>query len=158
MQTIIYAFTDIDRFTDRCRRVYFATDDPSEGTFIIVNAGLASLYFEAAVNASDPAERARYDACRAMCARNLEIALGQLNLMMPATLENIEALLMGVSSSESIIYLLPFHINTQSTFLWRVGVRSERERGKKKKRVTRSPPVLSITRSIPSVPREILIF
>lgn len=98
MQAIIYAFTDIDRFTDRCRRIYFATEDPSEGSFIIVNAGLASLYFEATVNAQDPAERARYDACRAMCTRNLETALAQLNLMMPATIENIEALLMGVSN------------------------------------------------------------
>ncbi len=97
MQAVIYAFTDIERFTDRCRRIYFATEDPSEGAFIIVNVGLASLYFEAAVNASDPTERARYEACRAMCARNLETALAQLNLMMPATMENIEALLMGVS-------------------------------------------------------------
>ncbi len=122
MQTIIYGFTDIERFTDRCRRIYFATDDPSEGTFIIVNAGLASLYFEAAVNASDPAERARYHACWAMCARNLEIALGQLNLMMPATMENIEALLMGVSSSsESLIYFLPFYINAPSAFLLKRG-------------------------------------
>ncbi|RYO86923.1 hypothetical protein DL766_005990 [Monosporascus sp. MC13-8B] len=97
MQTVVYAFADIERFVDRCRRVYFATEEPSEGTFIIVNAGLAALYFEASVNATDPAEKAQYKACRAMCAKNLEVVLAQLNLMVPSSIENIEALLMSAS-------------------------------------------------------------
>ncbi|RYP22634.1 hypothetical protein DL767_008995 [Monosporascus sp. MG133] len=97
VQTVVYAFADIERFIDRCRRVYFATEEPTEGTFIIVNAGLAALYFESSVNATDPAEKAQYDACRAMCAKNLEVVLAQLNLMMPSSIENIEALLMSAA-------------------------------------------------------------
>ena len=98
MQSVIYVFSSLERFTDRCRRVYFATEEPSEGTFMIVNAGLASLFFEAGFNAEEPASRARFEACRDMCTRNLEVTLAQLNLMMPATLENVEALAISVSS------------------------------------------------------------
>ncbi|RYP62704.1 hypothetical protein DL769_007211 [Monosporascus sp. CRB-8-3] len=97
IQTVVYAFGDVERFIDRCRRIYFATEEPSEGTFIIVNAGLAALYFEASVNATDPVEKAQYEGCRAMCAKNLETVLAQLNLMMPSSIENIEALVMSAS-------------------------------------------------------------
>ena len=98
MQSVVFVFSSLEIFTDRCRRVYFTTEEPSEGAFMIVNAGLASLFFEARFSAEEPAARARFDACRDMCTRNLEIALSQLNLMMPATLENIEALAVSVST------------------------------------------------------------
>ncbi|KAI1634654.1 hypothetical protein F4809DRAFT_651742 [Biscogniauxia mediterranea] len=94
---IIYCFMDIDRFTDQCRRLYFCTEDVSEAGFILINAGLIYVFFEAGLSAADAREKAQYAACRDMCQRNLEIALAQLNLMMPATPENIEALLMGAS-------------------------------------------------------------
>ena len=99
MQAVVYVFTGVEQFADRCRRVYFATEEPSEGAFIIVNTGLASLFFEAGYNAPDAATRAHFKACRDMCTRNLEITLSQLNVMMPATLENIEALTTSVSSN-----------------------------------------------------------
>ncbi|KAI5924544.1 hypothetical protein F4810DRAFT_719134 [Camillea tinctor] len=111
MLAIIYCFTDIDRFTDQCRRLYFCTEDVSEAGFILVNSGLIYVFFEAGLGAADAREKAQYEACRAMCQRNLEIALAQLNLMMPATSENIEALLMGASfciddSRASLAWLL----------------------------------------------------
>ncbi|KAI0801645.1 fungal-specific transcription factor domain protein [Xylaria sp. FL0064] len=92
---ILYTFIDYEHFTDRCRQLYFAMDAPSEASFIIVNAGLTYIFFEAGLMASDPAKKARYEECRAISQNNLEIALAQLNMMMPATAENIEALLMG---------------------------------------------------------------
>ncbi|KAI1271658.1 fungal-specific transcription factor domain protein [Xylaria sp. FL0933] len=92
---ILYTFIDYEHFTDRCRQLYFAMDPPSEAGFIIVNAGLTYIFFEASLVASDPAKKARYEECRAISQKNLEIALAQLNMMMPATAENIEALLMG---------------------------------------------------------------
>ncbi|KAI0425051.1 fungal-specific transcription factor domain protein [Xylaria sp. FL1042] len=92
---ILYTFIDYEHFTDRCRQLYFAMDAPSEASFIIVNAGLTYIFFEACLTASDPAKKARYEECRATSQNNLEIALAQLNMMMPATAENIEALLMG---------------------------------------------------------------
>ncbi|CAJ2503671.1 Uu.00g110650.m01.CDS01 [Anthostomella pinea] len=113
MLAVMYSFTDIDNFIDRCRRLYFSTDDPPESTFILVNAGLTYVFFEAALAAADrnPQEKAQYDACRDMCQRNLEVALAQMNLMMPATAEHIEALLMGASfcidvSRASLAWLL----------------------------------------------------
>ncbi|KAI0401710.1 hypothetical protein F4802DRAFT_618745 [Xylaria palmicola] len=95
MLAIIYTFIDYEHFADRCRQLYFVTDAPSEASFIIVNAGLTYIFFEASLTASDPVKKARYEECRAMSQKNLETALAQLNMMMPATAENIEALLMG---------------------------------------------------------------
>ncbi|KAI1420453.1 fungal-specific transcription factor domain protein [Xylaria sp. FL1777] len=95
MLAILYTFIDYEHFTDRCRQLYFATDAPSEASFIIVNAGLTYIFFEASLTASDPVKKARWEECRSISQNNLEIALAQLNMMMPATAENIEALLMG---------------------------------------------------------------
>ncbi|KAI1111624.1 hypothetical protein F5Y14DRAFT_305225 [Nemania sp. NC0429] len=95
MLAILYTFIDYEHFADCCRQLYFATDGPSESSFIIVNAGFTYIFFEAWLRTEDPALKARYEECRAMSQNNLEIALAQLNMMMPSTAENIEALLMG---------------------------------------------------------------
>ncbi|KAI1825856.1 fungal-specific transcription factor domain protein [Xylaria intraflava] len=95
MLAIIYTFIDYEHFIDRCRQLYFNTDSISEASFITVNTGLTYIFFEASLTASDAAKKARYEECRFMSQNNLEIALAQLNMMMPATAENIEALLMG---------------------------------------------------------------
>ncbi|KAI0531635.1 fungal-specific transcription factor domain protein [Xylaria digitata] len=95
MLAILYTFIDYEHFADRCRQLYFTTDSPPEGSFIIVNAGLTYIFFEASLTATDPVKKARYEECRAMSQNNLEVALAQLNMMMLATAENIEALLMG---------------------------------------------------------------
>ncbi|KAI0196374.1 hypothetical protein F4808DRAFT_452749 [Astrocystis sublimbata] len=96
MLAILYTFIDYEHFADRCRQLYFSTDEASEATFLTVNAGLTYIFFEASLTAADDAARkARYEECRAMARKNFEIALAQLNMMMPATAENIEALLMA---------------------------------------------------------------
>ncbi|KAI1325692.1 fungal-specific transcription factor domain protein [Xylariaceae sp. FL0255] len=100
MLATIYAFIDFERFAERCRRLYFkttTTEDPSDATFIIATVGLGYAFFEASLTATDPAKKAQYAECRDMCYRNLEVVLSQLNLVMPATSENIEALLMAAS-------------------------------------------------------------
>ncbi|KAI1434151.1 fungal-specific transcription factor domain protein [Xylaria sp. CBS 124048] len=97
MLAIIYTFIDYEHFIDRCRQLYFNTDSISEASFVTVNTGLAYIFFEASLTSSDPAKTVRYEESRVMARNNLEIALSQLNLMMPATAENIEALLMGAS-------------------------------------------------------------
>ncbi|KAI1747205.1 hypothetical protein F4782DRAFT_447735 [Xylaria castorea] len=95
MLAILYTFIDYEHFADRCRQLYFSTDGASEASFIIVNAGLTYIFFEASLKVADAAKKVRYEECRAMSQNNLEIALAQLNMMMPASAENIEALLMG---------------------------------------------------------------
>lgn len=114
MLLIVTCFTDIDNFTDRCRRLYFCTEetDVSESLFIIVNAGLMYLFFETSITApAKSAEKAKLEHCLHICQNNVEAALAHLPLLMPATLENIEALLMGASfaidlSRPSLAWLL----------------------------------------------------
>jgi len=104
MLTVVSAFIDAETFTDRCRRLYFSTEEPTESAFVLVNTGLITLFFEASleVGDSDPVKRAEYEACTAMCQNNIEVALAQMPLMMPATLENTEALLNGASFSVEV--------------------------------------------------------
>ncbi|KAI0894360.1 fungal-specific transcription factor domain-containing protein [Annulohypoxylon nitens] len=102
MLAVLYCFIEVERFTDQCRRVYFNTDDITDATFILVNSGLAYMFFEAGLASTNPEEKAQYDSHYTMCQKNLEVALSQLNLLMPATLENIEALLMAASFSIDI--------------------------------------------------------
>ncbi|KAI1177761.1 hypothetical protein F4777DRAFT_595914 [Nemania sp. FL0916] len=97
MLAVLYTFIDYEHFVDRCRQLYFVTDDPSEASFIIVNAGLTYIFFEASLSTTDPVKRVRYEECRATAQSNLEIALAQLSMTMPATADNIEAMLMGAS-------------------------------------------------------------
>ncbi|KAF7525768.1 hypothetical protein G7054_g10996 [Neopestalotiopsis clavispora] len=102
MLLVVLCFTDIDQFTDRCRRLYFSTDegDVSESLFIIVNAGLMYLFFEASIMApANSAEKADLQQFCTMCQNNVETALVHIPLLMPATMENIEALLMAASLS-----------------------------------------------------------
>ncbi|KAI0130377.1 fungal-specific transcription factor domain-containing protein [Xylariales sp. AK1849] len=114
MLLVVTCFTDIDQFTDRCRRLYFCTDDSdwSESLYIIVNAGLVYLFFENFISAPiGSAERAKLESCYAMCSSNVEAALAHLPLMMPATLENVEALILGATfaidlSRPSLAWLL----------------------------------------------------
>ncbi|OTA75990.1 hypothetical protein M434DRAFT_402582 [Hypoxylon sp. CO27-5] len=114
MLAVLYCFIDIERFTDQCRRVYFNADDITDASFILVISGLAYMFLEAGLGAENPEEKARYDTYYNMCQKNLEIVLSQLNLLMPATLENIEALVTAASfsidiSRPSLAWLLNSH-------------------------------------------------
>lgn len=75
--------------------MYFATEDYSLSTFIVVNAGLTYLFMEKAMTATDTksAELLKY---HYRCRDNLETALSNLPLLMPARLETIKALILGV--------------------------------------------------------------
>lgn len=97
MLAVLYCFIDVEHFTDQCRRVYFNTEDITDATFILVNSGLAYVFFEVKLSAKTPEEKAEADRYFNMCQKNLDTVLSHLNLLMPATLENIEALLMAVS-------------------------------------------------------------
>ncbi|KAK8074098.1 hypothetical protein PG994_004997 [Apiospora phragmitis] len=86
--------------------------DIPEALFLNVNAGLIYLFFEKSIRApAGTAEKAALEKCTAMCRLNMETAIAQLPLLMPATLENCEALLMGASfavdvSRPSLAWLL----------------------------------------------------
>lgn len=102
MLLVVTCFTDIDNFTDRCRQLYFCTEesDFSESLFIIVNCGLMYLFFEGSIaEPKDSPQKEMLERCCKICQNNVEAALAHLPLLMPATLENVEALLMGASFS-----------------------------------------------------------
>lgn len=93
---IVGTFMAVEDFTDHCRKVYFATEDFSLVTFIIVNCGLYYLF--QAKHIMDDNEAAASDFLRyqLICRDNLETALANLPLFMPATAHSIQALLLGV--------------------------------------------------------------
>lgn len=94
--TLMCTFIAVDDFVDCCRRVYFATEDYSLATFIVVNAGLFYLFQEKATR-TDEAQAEKLIEYRNLCRDNLETALMALPLFMPARKESIEALLLAVS-------------------------------------------------------------
>ncbi len=97
MLAVIYSFIDMEHFINQCRRVYFNMDDITDATFIYVMSGLAYLFLDCGLTSKTPEERAQYDSYCRMCQKNLETVLSQVKLLMPVTMESLEALLMAVS-------------------------------------------------------------
>jgi hypothetical protein len=98
--TLICILNSVEYFTEQCRKVYFATEDFTISTFIIVNAGLLYILQEKATLAShagDTMEGSSYQEHCNICRANLETVLVYMNLFMPARRENIEALVLGAS-------------------------------------------------------------
>lgn len=90
-------FITVEDFIEWCRKVYFATEDYSIATFIIVNAGLYYLFQEKSV--TDESRGNEYLEYHYLCRDNLETALANLPLLLPPRREMIEALLLGVCVS-----------------------------------------------------------
>lgn len=79
--------------------MYFATEEYSDATFIVVNGGLFYIFSEYSYTVKDEETRDNYRKYLKLCHANLETALANLSLLMPARMESIEALTLGVSSS-----------------------------------------------------------
>ena len=95
----LYFYMPAERFPDICMGVYFS-EDYSESDFILVNSGLHSLFWDRAtrVEGKEKEECLRY---ATMCQANLETALANLPLHLPATADMVVALLFGVSEEVS---------------------------------------------------------
>jgi hypothetical protein len=117
------AFISIDDFVESCRKVFFATEDYSMETFIIVNAGLVHLFEEKSATGDSMSEE--YVKYHYLCRDNLETALANLPFFLHPRKETIEALLLGVGIQRisllcSILSLIARSL-TQSTapsILW----------------------------------------
>ncbi|GAB1312466.1 hypothetical protein MFIFM68171_02676 [Madurella fahalii] len=99
--TTVCTFVVADNFTERCRKVYFAPDDYSLMVWGVVNAGLYFLFQEKAI-LSEGAQKAQMLEYQALCRDNLETALTNLPLLMPARRDSIEVLLLGAFYSIEI--------------------------------------------------------
>lgn len=93
----VCCFMAVENFAEACRRVYFALEDFSQATFIIVNAGLYYLFQEKAVTAETEAAVREYTGYFQLCRANLETGLANLKFFLGASMETIEALLLGAS-------------------------------------------------------------
>lgn len=91
------AFISVDDFVESCRKVFFATEDYSMETFIIVNAGLHQLFEEKSVTGDSTSEA--FVKYHYLCRDNLETALANLPFFLHPKREMVEALLLGVSST-----------------------------------------------------------
>lgn len=91
-----------------CREVCFVPNHFNISSFIIANGGLYYLLSDKARSHSDPRVRDEYYGYRKMCAGNLGTALSNMGIFMPATLESLRALLMGVSAP-FLNYLRPLN-------------------------------------------------
>ncbi|KAF9874828.1 hypothetical protein CkaCkLH20_07522 [Colletotrichum karsti] len=89
-------FLHLDHFTDLALKIYFAPTEFNEAEFIIVNAGLEALYLDMIMSAKvTEQQKEEYTKMGALCRDNLETALANLPLHLPATMDMIVALLFG---------------------------------------------------------------
>ncbi|ROV98759.1 hypothetical protein VMCG_06721 [Cytospora schulzeri] len=93
----VCCFMAVENFAEACRRVYFALEDFSHATFIIVNAGLYYLFQEKSVMAETDDLVRQYTGYYELCRSNLETGLANLKFFLGASMETIEALLLGAS-------------------------------------------------------------
>lgn len=91
-------FFTLDYFISTCQEVYFTTEDFSDATFIIANFGLYGIFVEFGFCEKEPAARDEYQRYVQVCKDNLEMALANLNILMPVTMDSVVALAVGVSS------------------------------------------------------------
>jgi hypothetical protein len=90
---------------EKCREVYFCVDDYSEASFVVTNFCLYSVFYEYGGMEKDASVREQHEHYIEMCRDNLETALANLNILMPATLESIMALTIGVSTPSPVCLL-----------------------------------------------------
>ncbi|KAF7548399.1 hypothetical protein G7Z17_g7083 [Cylindrodendrum hubeiense] len=92
--TWIFEVCPLDSFSDICLGVYFS-EDYSEADFIISNTGMMYLFQELGYAKPEGEERNEIMAYAEMCSVNLETALSNLPLHLPANSSMIRALILG---------------------------------------------------------------
>lgn len=97
-----FPFISAEYFEKKCREVYFATEDYSDATFIIVNAVLFHIFLYSSYYTIKSDVRSEYQDYLQLCKDNTETGLTNLNLLMPASEEFIEALTLGVCSDRTL--------------------------------------------------------
>ncbi|KAJ5562944.1 transcriptional regulator family: Fungal Specific TF [Penicillium sp. DV-2018c] len=88
-------FLAVDQFVEKCRDVYFCLNEYSDAAFVITNFCLYMIFYELGALEKGATLREEYQHCILMCRDNLETALANLNILMPANQESITALAVG---------------------------------------------------------------
>ncbi|CAI7626085.1 unnamed protein product [Penicillium glandicola] len=87
-------FLSVKYVIEKCREVYFCIDDYSDAAFVVTNFCLYGILYEYGME-KDSSMREEHQNYIKMCRDNLETALANLNILMPATHESITALALG---------------------------------------------------------------
>lgn len=82
----------LQRWTDICQKLFFAVDDYGAVEWILANGYLSYIFFEHIVVTG----RAEYKVHCCLCRSNMYAALGKLPLLLPASMEMVAALVLGV--------------------------------------------------------------
>ncbi|KAG5766964.1 hypothetical protein H9Q72_004974 [Fusarium xylarioides] len=108
--TFLCYFFAVKDFSNLCRQVYFPIEDFSDAVFIIVNIGLYYLFLECLPEG--------HNSYLHTVRINLETALANINLFMPTTIENIQALLLGSFYATDVCRpSVAWQLNTAATLM-----------------------------------------
>lgn len=94
-----FAILDADDFVRRCQKIYFPVDGYSSADFIIVHATLKCFLR----NTSDSdlqylgLSRSAAQATLILCQKNIDAAAERLSIFLQPCMDNIQALMLGVS-------------------------------------------------------------
>lgn len=102
MFDLLLNWMSLPRLTEFCKAVFFSVDEYPPSTAIIVFGNLFWLFEEFSWRAPDQQEKNEYRQCADLCRTNFEACVSSLDIFLPATPENVEALLMGVSLASTV--------------------------------------------------------
>ncbi|KIW06934.1 hypothetical protein, variant 1 [Verruconis gallopava] len=95
MFDLLVNWMSLPRLTDFCKSVFFSVDEYPPSTAIIVFGNLFWLFEEFSWRAPDEQEKNEFRQCADLCRTNFETSVSSLDIFLPATPENVEALLMA---------------------------------------------------------------
>ena len=90
-------FMTLSQFEEICKDVYQQSGKVGQGRLVIFFSTCYHLATEYSTIQTNHTSVETFQHLAGECRQNLEIALGNLNMLMPATMENVQALLLGVS-------------------------------------------------------------
>ncbi|RDI77480.1 hypothetical protein Vi05172_g12470 [Venturia inaequalis] len=93
--TKLFPFLEKKRLIQLCDEVFEEHGDCSQSKLLIFYGALFWLFHEYSTMQTGPYRVESFEQYATLCHQNLQIVLSSLTLLMPATLENIQALLLG---------------------------------------------------------------
>ena len=97
MFDLLLNWMSLSRLTEFCKSVFFSVDEYPLSTAIIVFGNLAWLFEEFSWRSPDKQEQNEFRQCSDLCRTNFETCVSAMDMFLPATDDNVESLLMGVS-------------------------------------------------------------
>ena len=93
---IRYPCLDHAYFAEVCQKVFFATEPYTLGHYALAMGGLHVLFSEYKDAAESSQQAEAFGKCADLCGMNFVIAISKYPLLVPPTLENIQALFIAV--------------------------------------------------------------